>query len=149
MMPNKMMKSISFAALFLLSTSLWAEVSFKEGWVRSTVEEQRTSGAFMVITSSQEAKLVAIQTPIAHHAEVHSMTMEKGVMKMRPLPSLTLHAGQAVSLKPDTSYHIMLEGLKKTLKVGDSVPLNIGIQNQSNHKVKWYKVVLGVRANDE
>ncbi len=52
------------------------------------------------------------------------MTMDNGVMKMRPVDGLDLPAGKPVTLKPG-GYHIMLTGLAKPLQEGQSFPLTL------------------------
>jgi len=59
-----------------------------------------------------------------HQAELHTMSMQGMVMKMRPISGVDIPAGHPVSLKP-AGEHIMLMGLNAPLKVGDSVPLKL------------------------
>jgi len=46
------------------------------------------------------------------------------VMKMRPIAGIDIPPGQAVTLAPG-GLHIMLEGLAKPLKAGQSFPLTL------------------------
>jgi len=59
--------------------------------------------------------------------EIHEMSMEGSVMKMRAVPGLDLPAGKTVELKPG-GYHVMLMDLKKELKAGDTVPLTLVVE---------------------
>ena len=53
------------------------------------------------------------------------MTMDNGVMKMRPLlGGVELPAGQAVTLKPG-GMHIMLSALNRAAEGGDKFPLTL------------------------
>jgi hypothetical protein len=45
-------------------------------------------------------------------------------MKMEPVPSLPIKAGGGVTLEPK-GLHIMLEGLKQPLKLGDTFPVTL------------------------
>lgn len=101
-----------------------AQVSVKEAWVRATVAQQKSTGAFMQLSSAKPVRLVAVSSPVAGIAEVHEMKMDNGVMKMRAVEALDLAAGQAVELKPG-GYHVMLMELKSPIKDGDSVPLSL------------------------
>ena len=78
------------------------------------------------ITSQKEARMVAVSSPVAE-AQMHSMTMENGMMKMRRLESLALPAGQEVVLGAGGD-HLMLVGLKKPLKAGEVVPLTLTVE---------------------
>ena len=93
-------------------------------WIRSTVQGQAGTGAFMRLTPSQATQLVGISTPAAGTAEVHEMKMEGDVMKMRAVSRLDLPAGRTTELKPG-GYHIMLMDLKQPLAAGSSVPLTL------------------------
>ena len=120
-----------------------ADLEVKSAWVRGTVPAQMMSGAFMDITSRQDATLVGVSTPVAEDAEVHEMRLEGGVMKMRAAPRLALPAGKTVSLKPG-GYHIMLMGLKRQLKAGETVPLTLKIEG-AKKKVETLTIDAEVR----
>jgi hypothetical protein len=104
-----------------------AEVTVKQPWVRATVAQQKATGAFMQISSSQDARLVEFRSPLAGVVELHEMVMDNGVMRMRAITALELPAGKTVTLGPG-SYHLMLLDLKAQMKEGDSVPLILVIE---------------------
>lgn len=110
--------------LALAGTALYAQtVEVKDAWVRTSVQGQKATGAFMNITAKDGAKLVAVSSPVAGVAEVHEMKMEGDVMKMRAVAGgLDLPAGKTVELKPG-GYHVMLMDLKATLKKDSTVPM--------------------------
>ena len=111
------------------SVPAWAQVEVKSAWVRGTVAAQKTTGAYMELKSAKDGSLVGVESPVAGFAEVHEMTMDKNVMRMRAIPKLGLPAGKTVELKPG-GVHVMLIDLKKPLKKGDSVPLKLKIENK-------------------
>ena len=119
---------VSFAVL-LAAFAAQAQVTVKDAWVRATVVQQKATGAFMQLQSSQDAKLISAQSPVAGVVEVHEMTMDGGVMKMRAVPSLALPAGKAVDLKPG-GYHVMLMDLKGQVKEGDTVPVTLVVEGK-------------------
>ena len=110
-----------------------AQVAVKDAWVRATVGPQKVTGAFMQITSAQDTKLVAVQSAAAKKVELHTMEMDKDVMRMREIASLDLPAGKAVELKPG-SYHIMLIDLVKPVKEGDTVAVTLVIENKDKKR---------------
>ena len=101
-----------------------ANVDVKDAWVRSTVPGQMGTGAFMKITAKTGAKLVGVSSPVAGVGEVHEMTMDKDIMRMRAVPALDLPAGKTIELKPG-SYHVMLMDLKQPLLKDSKVPLTL------------------------
>jgi len=116
------------AAGVVLAAVAHAQVTVDKPWVRTTVAQQTTTGAFMTITSAQDGKLVSASSPIAASVEVHEMKMEGDVMKMRPVDALPLPAGKPVDLKSG-SYHIMMMGLKAPVKAGDVVPIKLVVED--------------------
>jgi copper(I)-binding protein len=128
-----MKKVLSALSLYLLASLAHAQVNVKDAWVRATVAQQKATGAFMMLESKQEAKLVAAQSPVAGVVEVHEMAMDGGVMKMRPIPFLALPAGKAVELKPG-GYHVMLMDLKAQVKDGDMVPVTLVVEGKDGKR---------------
>lgn len=125
-----MKKSFFAAALAALSLAAQAEVTVREAWARGTTPAQKVTGAFMEVTSSEDAVLIAVASPVAGLAEIHAMKMENGVMKMRPLPRLELPAGKPVRLAPRGS-HIMLMDLQRQLKPGDALTLMLKVEGRN------------------
>ena len=128
-----MMKRIAILCTLLAALPAFAQVSVKEPWVRATVAQQKATGAFMQITSAQDARLVEAKSPVAGVVEVHEMVMEKDVMKMRAVPGLDLPAGKSIELKPG-GYHVMLMDLKQQMKVGDSVPMTLVVEGKDKKR---------------
>ena len=124
------MKKIAlFATVAVLaSAAAHAQVTVDKPWVRTTVAQQTTTGAFMTITSVQGGKLVSATSPVAASVEVHEMKMDGNVMKMRPVDALPLPAGTPVELKAG-AYHMMLMGLKAPVKAGDVVPITLMVED--------------------
>jgi copper(I)-binding protein len=111
-----------------------AQVTVKDPWVRATVPAMKATGAFMQITSAQDARLVEVKSPVAGIVEIHEMAMDKDVMKMRALPDgLALPAGKAVELKSG-GYHVMLMDLKQQMKEGDTVSLTLVVEGKDKKR---------------
>ena len=115
------------AILLLAPACAYAQVRVSDPWVRATVPQQKVSGAFMQLSSSKDMRLVEVRTPVAGTVEIHEMAMDKGVIRMRPVPGVDLPAGRKVDLKPG-GYHLMLMDLKRQLKEGESVPLTLVLE---------------------
>ena len=121
------MKFVAVTAVLLsLSGHLYAQnVDVKDAWVRTSVQGQKATGAFMKITAKEGGTLVGVATPVAGVAEVHEMKMDGDVMRMRALPNgLALPAGKTVALTPG-GYHVMLMDLKATLPKDSTIPLTL------------------------
>lgn len=110
------------------AAKVMAPVQVAQAWVRPAVKGQSGTGGFMRLTAADGATLVGFASPVAGTAELHEMKMEGDVMKMRPIATLALPAGQVVELKPG-GHHLMLMNLKRSLKVGDQVSLTLKFKN--------------------
>ena len=129
------MKKIALFATgaLLAAAAVHAQVTVDKPWVRTTVAQQTTTGAFMTITSLQGGKLVSASSPIAASVEVHEMKMEGDLMKMRRVDALPLPAGQPVEFKPN-GYHLMMTGLKAPVKAGDVVPIRLVVEDAAGKR---------------
>ena len=77
---------IAILAAQLLIMPVWAQnVTVTNAWVRGTVAGQTASGAFMDLTSAADVVLLGAASPAAGVVELHEMSMDNGVMKMRAL----------------------------------------------------------------
>jgi hypothetical protein len=130
---NVLKTLLVLSGLALAAQSALAQTTVKDAWVRGTVAQQKSTGAFMQVTSAQGGKLVSAQSPVAGVVEVHEMAMEGNVMKMRAVPGLDLPAGKPVELKPG-SYHVMLMELKQQLKEGDTVPVTLVVEGKDGKR---------------
>ncbi len=127
-MKNSFLAATLAASALLAGTAVQAQVRIDEPWVRTTVAPQKTTGAYMTITSSHGGKLVAASSPLAASVEVHEMKMDGDMMRMRAIDALALPAGTRVELKPG-AYHMMLLGLKAPVKAGDVVPITLVVED--------------------
>ena len=121
--------SLSAALLVLVMSSASAHDytvgSLKIGhpWARATPKGATVAGGYMKITNtgSTPDRLVGGSTDAAQKFEIHEMSMDGSVMKMRELPNgLEIPAGATVELKPG-SFHVMMTGVSRPLVKGERV----------------------------
>ncbi len=129
------MKKLLITGLLAITAQAWAQTAVKveDAWVRGTVASQKATGAFMRLTPAANARLVAVQSPVAGVAEIHEMAMENDVMKMRQIPGLDLAAGRTMELKPG-GYHVMLMDLKQPLKGGEQVSITLVFEDDAKKR---------------
>ena len=123
-------KLLAFAASLLVASATLAQpaqLEVNDAWARATPAKAETGVAYLTIQSPTADRLVSASTPVAKKAELHTMSMQGMVMKMRPISGVDIPAGQPVSLKPGGE-HIMLLGLKQPLREGQSFPLTLDFE---------------------
>jgi len=142
------MKALVTVVLLARAASLpaWAaQISVTDAWVRATMPGQPVGGAYMQIRSDADARLIGVSSSVVPRVEVHEMTMDGDMMRMREVKAVELPKGKTVSLEPG-GFHIMLMNLKKPIVVGDSIPLTLVIE--SDGKRQTVEVKAEARAMD-
>ncbi len=132
------MKSIRKFALAMAALAMagaaHAQVEAKNAWARSTVPGQMATGAFMTLTAMEPVRLVGAASPVANVVEIHEMAMEGNVMRMRAIDALDVVPGRPVELRPG-GYHVMLMDLKRTLKPGEKIPVELRFENKDKKTI--------------
>lgn len=129
------MKKTVFAliASIALCAAASAQVTVTAPWVRATVPQQKSSGAFMQLQSASDARLVGVRSPIAGRVEIHQMAMHGDTMKMQQVDGIALPAGKGVNLASG-GYHVMLLDLKRQLKAGETVALTLVVEGKDKQR---------------
>jgi copper(I)-binding protein len=123
-------KLIALAASLAIASAALAQptqLEVNNAWAGATPGKAENGAAYLTIQSPTADRLVSLSSPVAKKAELHSMSMQGAVMKMRPIDGLDVPAGQPVALKPGGE-HIMLMGLNQQLHEGQSFPLTLDFE---------------------
>jgi copper(I)-binding protein len=89
-------------------------------WSRAVPKGATVAAGYLTVTNTgtEPDRLVGGSTPVAGKFEIHEMSMDKGVMRMRPVPAgIEIKPGETIELKPQ-SFHIMMTGLKQPVEKG-------------------------------
>ena len=98
-------------------------VRMVDPWVRATVSGQTSSAGYIEFHSSKTLKLVKVTSPQAMSVQIHTMSHENGVMRMRELAALDIPAGETIKLEP-SRMHFMLNDLKAPLVANEDATLS-------------------------
>ncbi len=107
----------------------------KDAWARATPGGADTGAAYATIVSSEPPTAwwrSRLRSPRA--VQLHSMSMEGAVMRMRPVAAIDIPAGQPVMLKPG-GLHIMLDGLNQPLREKQTFPLTLSFEKAGPQQV--------------
>ena len=99
-----------------------------DAWSPPTPPGAPTAAGYLTIsnTGREADRLVGGSSPLAAQVQLHSMTMQGGVMRMRPvLGGLAVAPGGSTRIQPGGGMHLMLIGLKRPLKAGERAPVNL------------------------
>ena len=100
------------------------QIEVAQPWARPSAVN--TGAAYFRLTNkgASDDALIGVASDVAAKVELHSMTMDDNIMRMRKEDSLALPAGKSVSVEPG-GLHIMLIGLKKPLVEGETFPMHL------------------------
>lgn len=128
----KQTSRILFSLLMLAGAPAMAaeDIVIGQAQARATMGKMPNSAAFLQIENKGKSDdaLLSASSPAAERVEIHSMSMEGDVMKMRAVDSIDIKAGDKIEMKPGHGYHLMLMKLKKPLKAGEKFPLTLNFR---------------------
>jgi len=136
------MKSVVLSAAIAvlavpLSAGAAAQVEVLQPWSRPAAAGTNGIGYMVLANHGRSADaLVKVESPLAERVEMHSSAMTGGVMSMKAETRVAVPAGGQATFGPG-AYHLMLIGLKKTLKPGDQAPATLTFASGAKLKVAF------------
>lgn len=149
--------SIILAAILSLSAAPVVAQEFKGGditidkpWSRATPKGTSVGAGYLVIHNHGAIpdKLIGGSADFADGVDVHQMTMNNGVMRMREIKGgLEIPANGEVTLAPK-GYHIMFTGLKRSLKKGETLKATLQFEHAGAIAVEFQVSGVGAMSLD-
>jgi hypothetical protein len=116
------------AAMAAAAPAMAADIRITDAWCPPTPPGAPTAGGYLTIhdTSTKPDRLMGGSSPAAAQVQLHSMTMQGQIMRMRAVTGGLAIAGRGTaSIQPGSGLHLMLIGLKRPLKLGEHVPVTL------------------------
>ena len=122
---------LSIAAVF------GADVEIDGAYARASIPNVPNSAAFFVIknNSDKDIAITSANSDIAEKNELHTHIRENQMLKMMKIEKLVVPAKSSLELKSGGD-HVMLMGLKKELKVGDEINLELSFSDGDKKSIK-------------
>lgn len=117
-------------------------------WARATPKDAANGAGYMTITNKGTApdRVNCVSDDASVQCQIHSMTMEGGVMKMRPVEGgLEIKPGETVTLKPG-GFHMMFVNLKHPLVQGQTVKATLKFDHAGTVDVDYPIAAIGAPA---
>lgn len=123
----------------------------EHAYARPTVPMQRSGGAYLTIENRGKDgdKLLAASSPIADSVQIHTMSMDGNVMKMREVDGIDLKPASKVEMMPGQGYHLMMLGLHQPLKAGDKFPMMLTFEKAGKTEVSVVVSAPNATQNDK
>ena len=151
---KKLFSTLLLATAFVAGSAISGDDEVKIGALkiedakaRATVPAQKMSGGFMKIENKGGAdKLLAASSSVSKTMELHTMSMEGNVMKMREIKGIDIPANGKVELKSG-GLHLMFIDLKEQLKPGSTIKVKLKFEKAGEVEVPFK--VMGHPAHGE
>lgn len=103
-----------------------AHITVKQPWARATPGGAKIGAAYMALSNNGDTsdRLLGAATPVATQVQFHRHTEKDGISRMREVKTVEIAPHAEVAMKPG-GMHVMLVGLKQSLKEGDTFPLTL------------------------
>ena len=114
-----------------------ADVEIEGAYARASIPNVPNSAAFFVIknNSDKDIAITSANSDIAQKNELHTHIKENKMMKMIKIEKLVVPAKSSLELKSGGD-HVMLMGLKKELKAGDEINLELSFSDGDKKNIK-------------
>jgi copper(I)-binding protein len=119
-----------------------------QAWSRATPNGAKIGSGYLTIENKGTVadRLIGVSADVAGKVDVHEMSMNNGVMTMRPLDKgLVVDPGKTVKLAPG-GYHLMMFDLKSPLKQGDRLPVTLEFERAGKVAVSLDVQGIGAQA---
>jgi hypothetical protein len=123
-------------------------IHISQPWSRATPKGAASAAGYMTITNKGTApdRVNCVSSDAAAQCQIHIMSMQDGVMKMRPVEGgLEILPGQTVTLKPG-GLHMMLTDLKHPLEAGSSMKATLKFDHAGTVDVEYPVAAIGAPA---
>lgn len=123
-------------------------ILISQPWSRATPKGASAGAAYMTITNNGSApdRVSCVSSDASAECQIHTMTMDNGVMKMRPVEGgLEVLPGQTITLKPG-GFHMMLLNLKHPLEAGGTMKATLKFEHAGTVDVEYPVAAIGAPA---
>lgn len=105
------------------------DLRIEHPWTRATPAAGAVGGGYLTIQNGGATpdRLLRVESPAAGTAELHTMSMEGGVMRMRPVEAIPIPAGGEVKLQPG-GLHVMFLDTRQRFERGQRIPARLAFE---------------------
>jgi periplasmic copper chaperone A len=156
--PKQLARSLVAISLFAAAQTFAARaeaadysvgpIKITDPWARATPKGASSGAGYLTITNNGTVpdRLSCASSDVSAQCQIHSMVMDNGVMKMRPVEGgLEIKPGETVTLKPGGN-HLMLMDLKHPLEAGKFAIATLQLEKAGTIKVDFPILPLGAPA---
>ena len=116
-------------------------------WARATPNGAIIGGGYLEIKNNGTSadRLIGGSVSVAKSFQVHNMTMEDGVMKMREVTGgIDIKPGETIKFEPGSS-HLMFVNLMQPLREGEKVRGTLTFEHAGTTDIEYAVVGMGAK----
>ena len=102
--------------------------------VKPSAGRDMTGGGMQITATGGDFRLVSASSESASRVELHTMSMEDDMMRMRQVEGFDIADGETFSLEPGGP-HLMLFGLDEGLQIGDETEMLFTFEDADGESV--------------
>jgi copper(I)-binding protein len=132
---------VCLSVLAVLASPVFAksktgDIHIIKPWARPSPPGAGNGAAYMTLMNRGKTtdRLIRVSSPVAKKVELHTHIKSGDIMRMRRVKAVSIHKGMTQTFKSG-GFHIMLMGLKKSLKNGQKFPLTLTFERAGVIKV--------------
>lgn len=147
------------SVVFAITVAMIASAAFGEpyrvgalaiqlSWSRATPKSATVAVGYLQIrnTGTVPDRLVGGSVAIARRVEIHEMSVDGGVMKMREVKNgLEIKPGETVELSPGGS-HLMFNGLTQPVEQGKPIRGTLVFEKAGTDEIEYAVKAIGARS---
>ncbi|HEY0682844.1 MAG TPA: copper chaperone PCu(A)C [Steroidobacter sp.] len=144
---NRVLRNLAVIVVALVAAACGQArepLTVSDAWANATPAGATVAAVYMKVTAAERDTLISSTTTVADHIEMHTSSEENGMMRMRPLPTAPLAAGEPFEFAPGGA-HFMLMGLRQPLPAGLRFPMTLQFEKAGSRTVQVLVVEPGTR----
>ncbi len=110
-----------------------AAIVVEDPWAAATNPGATVAGGYVTLRNPRATpdRLISASSPRADRVELHEMSMDGGMMRMRPVTGIDVPAGASATLRPG-GLHIMFINIDEQFQDGQRVPVTLTFERAGN-----------------
>ena len=106
-----------------------SSLSISDPWIAATPKGASTAAGYLTITnnSGSDDRLIGATMARAQSVQIHEMTMDGGIMRMRQIDGIRIPAHGSETLEPG-GYHLMLLSIQGPFVAGEKVDVTLDFE---------------------
>jgi copper(I)-binding protein len=115
------------------------DIEIGHAWAPAMTAANLTNSAvYMRLTGigTEPDELLSASSPVAQKAELHVFSVENHIYGMHSVDAIKVSPGAAATVLRPGGAHVMLAGLKRPLKVGESFPMSLTFKNAGKVQIE-------------